>query len=62
MKDERPEEMQSDQTVVERYMLLLTAEESVWFTDLLLQPPREPGEALLRAAGRHRELFGIDPT
>ena len=52
----------AEQTIRDQEMLVLTPEESEWFINLLMQPPREPSEALLRAAERHRELFGNDPT
>ena len=39
-------------------MLILTVEESVWFVNFLAEATWEPTEALLRAAERHRELFG----
>jgi len=52
----------ADQTIRGQETLELTPEESIWFINLLMQPPREPSEALLRAAERHRELFGNDPT
>ncbi len=51
----------ADQTIRDRETLVLTPEVSEWFINLLMQPPREPSEALLRAAERHRELFGSDP-
>lgn len=50
----------ADQTIRDQAMLVLTPEESEWFINLLMQPPREPSEALLRAAKQHRELFGDD--
>lgn len=52
----------ADQTIRDQEMLVLTPEESEWFINLLMQPPREPSEALLRAAKQHRELFGDDTT
>ncbi len=52
----------ADQTIRDQETLVLTPEESEWFINLLMQPPREPSEALLRAAERHRELFGSNPT
>jgi uncharacterized protein (DUF1778 family) len=52
----------ADQTIRDQEMLVLTPEESEWFINVLMEPPREPSEALLRAAERHRELFGEDPT
>jgi uncharacterized protein (DUF1778 family) len=52
----------ADQTIRDQEMLVLTPEESEWFINVLMEPPREPSEALLRAAERHRELFGKDPT
>ena len=52
----------ADQTIRDQEMLVLTPEESEWFINLLMQPPREPSEALLRAAKQHRELFGADAT
>lgn len=62
MNEKYPEKEQIDQTPNEQGMLILTVEESVWFVNLLMQPPREPSEALLRAAKQHRELFGNDTT
>lgn len=52
----------ADQTIRDQEMLVLTPEESAWFIDVLMQPPREPSDALRRAAERHRELFRDDPT
>lgn len=51
-------EQQTDQTSDEQEMLILTVEESVWFVNFLAEATWEPTEALLRAAERHRELFG----
>ncbi len=48
----------ADQTIREQESLVLSAEDSAWFVNLLMQPAREPNAALLRAAERHRELFG----
>ncbi len=50
----------ADQTIRDQETLVLTPEESEWFINMLMQPPREPSEVLLRAAERHRELFGDD--
>jgi uncharacterized protein (DUF1778 family) len=52
----------AEQTIRDQETLVLTPEESVWFIDFLMQPPREPTPALLRAAERYRELFGHDPA
>ena len=60
MNEKCPEKKQIDQTPNEPEMLILIVEESVWFVNLLMQPAWEPSEALLRAAERHRELFGDD--
>lgn len=60
MSEKCPEEQQPDQIPDEQEMLILTAEETVWFMNLLMRPAREPTEALRRAAERHRELFGSD--
>jgi hypothetical protein len=60
MNEKCPEKEQIDQTPNEQGMLILTVEESVWFMNLLMQRAREPSETLLRAAERHRELFGDD--
>jgi len=46
MSEKCPEEQQPDQIPDEQEMLILTAEESVWFMNLLKRP------------ARHRELFG----
>lgn len=51
----------ADQTIRDQETLELTPEESIWFINYLMQPPREPTPALLRAAERYRELFGHDP-
>ncbi len=52
----------ADQTIRDQEMLVLTPEESEWFLNYLTQETWEPSPALLRAAQRHRELFGDDPT
>ena len=52
----------ADQTIRDQEMLVLTPEESEWFINYLTQETWEPTPALLRAAERHRELFGDDPT
>ncbi|MDQ6604380.1 MAG: DUF1778 domain-containing protein [Chloroflexota bacterium] len=52
----------ADQTIRDQEMLVLTPEESEWFINYLAQETWEPSPALLRAAERHRELFGDDPT
>lgn len=52
----------AEQTIRDQEMLILTPEERAWFIDTLMQPPREPTPALLRAAERYRGLFGHDPT
>jgi uncharacterized protein (DUF1778 family) len=52
----------ADQTIRDQEMLVLTPEESEWFINYLAQETWEPSPSLLRAAQRHRELFGDDPT
>ncbi len=52
----------ADQTIRDQETLVLTPEESEWFINYLMQETWEPTPALLRAAERHRELFGNDPT
>lgn len=52
----------ADQTIRDQEMLVLTPEESEWFINYLMEETWEPSPALLRAAERHRELFGNNPT
>lgn len=52
----------ADQTIRDQEMLILTPEESEWFINYLMEETWEPSPALLRAAERHRELFGNNPT
>jgi hypothetical protein len=42
-------------------IIALSAEDQRLFVEMLLNPP-EPSEALLRAAQKHRELFGDEPS
>ncbi len=48
----------ADQIIHSQELLALSAEDSRWFTDFLMQPPREPAAELQRAATMSRELLG----